>query len=216
LAPLSKGNRTLTGASIGAADAVYCGHFSKRSNPAASRRLRSVTLSEVGDFVWTMRRASRDHARNCRQRLRGVVQSRGISQLCRLGRVAGCDIIGERRKSSAHLRRPWRASVQGSVPAPSRDPPRTMSACNYSLLTGIAVAPLRVGGCVRGSAGTATAASGGGGPLYVPSTPCWTQSFCTARSRLSAAFMSRTQDGSSTGSVGSGPYAPLAFFAYTP
>src|SRR5260221_13809943 len=40
----------------------------------------------------------------------GVVQHRGPSQFCRLERVAGSRIIVPRRKNSAHLHRPWRAT----------------------------------------------------------------------------------------------------------
>ncbi len=43
---------------------------------------------------------------------RGVAQSRRASQFCRLGRMARCGIIGERRRSIAHLHRPWRAKNQ--------------------------------------------------------------------------------------------------------
>ena len=55
------------------------------------------------------RRASRRPSQNRRQRPRGVVQSRRVSQPCRLGRVAGCGITGERRTRRAHLHRPRRA-----------------------------------------------------------------------------------------------------------
>ena len=40
-----------------------------------------------------------------------IVQDRGASHTCRLGRVAGCGIIGAQRTNSAHLHRPWRANV---------------------------------------------------------------------------------------------------------
>jgi hypothetical protein len=40
----------------------------------------------------------------------GVAQDRRPSQICRLERVAGRGIIAPRRKRSAHLHRPWRAS----------------------------------------------------------------------------------------------------------
>jgi hypothetical protein len=42
-------------------------------------------------------------------RARGEVQYRRPSQICRLERVVGYGIIAPRRRSSAHLHRPWRA-----------------------------------------------------------------------------------------------------------
>jgi hypothetical protein len=35
----------------------------------------------------------------------------GPSEICQLKRAAGCGIIAPRRSNSAHLHRPWRASV---------------------------------------------------------------------------------------------------------
>ena len=46
---------------------------------------------------------------------RGVAKNRRPSQTCRLERAAGCGLIGERRKNSAHLHRPWRATVRQST-----------------------------------------------------------------------------------------------------
>ena len=40
------------------------------------------------------------------------MQDRGVSHTCRLKRVAGCGIIGPQRTNSAHLHRPWRATVR--------------------------------------------------------------------------------------------------------
>src|SRR5262249_7516037 len=42
--------------------------------------------------------------------LGGVVLDRRPSLSCRLARATGCDIIVPRRKSIAHLHRPWRAT----------------------------------------------------------------------------------------------------------
>jgi hypothetical protein len=60
-------------------------------------------------------RTNRASPRHRRQRSQGVVQTRKVSQLCRLERVAGCGIIGERRTGSAHLHRPWRATLRSSL-----------------------------------------------------------------------------------------------------
>jgi hypothetical protein len=60
--------------------------------------------------AWPLSKGNRTTPRNRRRRPQGVVQSRRVSQLFRVGRVAGCGIIGERRTSSAHLHRPWRAN----------------------------------------------------------------------------------------------------------
>src|SRR6266851_5088066 len=48
---------------------------------------------------------------------------RGHSQICRLEHVASCGIIAPRRMSSAHLRRPWRATRK-STPRRAMDPAR--------------------------------------------------------------------------------------------
>jgi len=65
-------------------------------------------------------KGNRTTPRNRRQRPRGVVQSRRVSQLCRLRCVAGCGIIRKQRKSSAHLHRPWCANLCNDVAPPPR------------------------------------------------------------------------------------------------
>ena len=47
---------------------------------------------------------------------RGVAQDRRPSQICRLERAAGPNIIAPRRTSSAHLHRPWRATRSPNLP----------------------------------------------------------------------------------------------------
>src|SRR5215467_7126437 len=53
--------------------------------------------------------AMRDVGRLVEREVQTAAWSGGSSQICRLERVAGCGIIGVRRKSFAYLHRPWRA-----------------------------------------------------------------------------------------------------------
>jgi hypothetical protein len=53
-------------------------------------------------------------------RLCAVAQDRRPSQLHRLQRVAGCRIIAPRQTNSAHLHRPWRATLRQSTLPPPR------------------------------------------------------------------------------------------------
>lgn len=80
---------------------------------------RKITVDAVlaRVYCWhiTLMRSSRTRLRNRQgRRSRGVVQRRRVSQLCRLGRAAGCGIIGQQRT------RPWRATSECAIAAKCR------------------------------------------------------------------------------------------------
>jgi hypothetical protein len=87
-------------------------HTADASRATRARRLPSLAqhVDPGVDRQGRHRSGNRTTRRNREgSRPRGVVQSRRVSQLCRLGRAEGCGIIARRRSNSAHLHRPRRA-----------------------------------------------------------------------------------------------------------
>jgi hypothetical protein len=102
----------------------------------------------------------------------GVARIRRSSRYCRLERVAGSGIIAPRRSSSAHLHRPWRATLHQSAtshPATSRCGAIVRGAVPTTACRGAAWRPAAVPDCaISGLPGIRSTIAGisGGHPIY--------------------------------------------------